>query len=112
MEGRGGGPSPGNKAPASANMHQCKQGAARASFDEFPDISTRGKSMPSQELVKIYSSKAVAHGLSLGFFSVDRRDLTPLVGPTSGQDVANGKREVSTTESQESQANPFAGITT
>ncbi len=112
MEGRGGGPSPGNKAPASANMHQCRQSAARSSFEENPDISTRGRSMPSRELVKVYSSKAVAHGLSLGFFSVDRRDLMPPVGPTPGQHVANGKHEVSTTESQESQANPFADIAT
>ena len=112
MEGRGGGPSPGNKAPASANVHQCRPSAARP-FDDAPGISSRGRSMPSRELVKTYSSKAAAHGLSLGFFpSVDRRDLMPPVGPSPGPCVANGRHEVFASESQESQANPFASIAT
>ena len=109
MIGRGGGPSPGNKAPASANVHQCKQSAARP-FDQFPDLSTRGRSMPSQDLVKLYSCKAAAQGLSLGIFSVDRKDLVLPVSPRSG--IANGAHKVSDAESQEPQGNPFACIAT
>ena len=111
MIGRSGGPSPGKKAPASANMHQCRPSAARP-FDEFPDISTRGRSMPSRELVKIYSSNVAAHRLSLGFFPVDRRDLMAPVSSKSGKCGANAARESADGKSQEPQEKPFACIAT
>ena len=111
MVGRSGGPSTGNKAPASANVHQWKQSAARP-FDQIPGLSTRGRSMPSRELVKLYSSKAAAQGLSLGIFSVDRKDLVLPVSPRSSKCIANGAHKVFDAESQEPQGNPFACVAT
>lgn len=111
MVGRSGGPSPGNKAPASANVHRCRQSAARP-VNEALDISTRGRSMPSRELVRTYSSKAAAHGLSLGIFSVDRKDLVRPVSPGSGKCIANKAHEGFDAKSQEPQGNPFASIAT
>ena len=101
LKGRSGGPSAGHKAPASPNVHQYRPSAAR-----LTDASTRGKSMPSRELVRIYSNRAAAHGLSLGSFPVDRKNLTP---PKPGKCAANGVHEDSG-ESQKPQENPFAGL--
>ena len=68
--------------------------------------------MPSRELVRLYRCRAAAHGLSLGFYPVNRKDLLSPISPTCGKCIASGVRERSDGESQEPQENPFACIAT
>lgn len=111
VTGRNGGPSTGCKSPASANMHQRKLSPLRGAdaFAQHPDIESRGKSMPSKELVKIYSSKIFSRcGCSLGPLPVERKDFLLPAFFSEGKCIANGVHRSPDDESPAPQENPFA----
>ena len=111
MKGRSGGPSAGNKARASANMHPCKASAQRpaGAFAHLDGIEVRGRSMPSRELIKINSAKGSSRSaFSLGPVPVDRKDLVPPQQHGASNPAANGVHQSPEIESQGQQSNPFA----
>jgi hypothetical protein len=111
VKGRSEGPSAGNKAPASANMHPCKASAQRpaGAFAHLDDIEVRSKSMPSRELIRIKSAKGCPRSaFSLGPLPVDRKALVPPQQHGASNPAANGVHHSPEIESQGLQSNPFA----